>query len=425
MIDDRETALRESAEITAALAEIGIAVDRLVDLRESRIEYRTALPILWSGLRRAISAGAACELMWAIACQAQDVDTTRALIDFARPLRGISFDLYTQLREYRYLRGHRLGDRLPTQEELQQAQYAVENAWYRSYECPEKRGAVRVQDPSFPDQETLDIDAESHLLGMGLGNVLLWRAQPELFDDVAGLMLDVRFGFGRSLLPAALAQCDCRRAPELLIKVLIDSDIGADAIEPLGKLKYQPARPYLERFLEHPIERVRKWAAIALRRLDQAAGRRSAAPSRFEEVLPQSERMLGAKLTAAEGEDPQDFNGKVSAFVIGCLAEEERGWSREHCACRTFGLDELETGLSKIAGKFNGDLAGESGKALLDEILHAKHEDWKAYKLKVLVGGRTEEIWLHYYLDDPMTIDLNLWGPREFVAELNALLPEE
>lgn len=422
MIDDRDTALQECEEIIASLGESGIVVDRFLDLREARPQYRAALPILWSGLQRAKSSGAACELIWAIAGQASHPDEIRELIRFVKPFRGISFDMYTQLRYYRYLRGEGFQGRPPTEDELKQAQHAVQSGWYRSCERPAQRGPVRVHDPTFPDREILEVDAESRVRGMGLGNALLWRADLRLLDDVTQLLLDVRLGFSRSLLPAALARCDRRRAPEVLIKLLNDPDIGADAIEPLGKLKYQPARPYIERFLDHPIDRVRGSATVALRRLDQAAGRRAATAAPFDEVLPASERALGAKLVAGKDAAPRDIDGKVSAFVIGSLAEDERGWTRENCCSTTVDLGELHAFLGKLRQKCKGDFSGRRGKALCEEILGAEHGDWKAYKLIVRIGEREEEVWFHYFLDDPSTVDVTIWGPRELASRLRSVM---
>mgnify|MGYP005840032339 CR=1 FL=1 len=425
MIDDRETAVRECAEIIASLAERGIVVDRFLELRVARPQYRAALPILWSGLRRANSSGAACELIWAIAGQASHPDEIRELIRFVKPFRGISFDLYTQLTYYRYLRGQGFQGRPPTEGELDEARYAVQSGWYRSYERPARRAPVRVDDPTFPDLETREIAAESEVRGMGLGNALLWWADPRLFDDITELLLDACLGFSRSLLPAALAKCDRHRAPEVLIKLLNDPDIGADAIEPLGKLKCQAARPYIERFLEHPIDRVRNWTVVALRRLDQAGAKRAPTRPLFEEVLPASERALGAKLTADQGQEPQDIKGKVSAFVIGALAEEERGWTRDHCVTTSVELEELDRTFRLLGRALHGDFSGKRGKLLREEIMAADHEDWKAYKLRVLVGGQDAEIWFHYFLDDVTTVDLAIWGPTAVVAAAKGALSRE
>lgn len=422
MIDDREISMRECDTVIKSLASAGVDVERVADLRTRSSGSHTALPILWSALREATSSGAACELIWAIAGQIDNPGDVRSLIAYARPLRGISFDLYTQLRKSPYLRGVGFQGRPPTPAELSAAKHAVEHGWYRSYERPSNRGSVRVSDPTFPDCEMLAIDAESHVVGMGLGNALRIHACPALFEDVATLLHNTGLGFGRALLPDVLHRCDRKRAPEHLVAVLNDPDIGLDAIEPLGKARYEPARQYIERFLDHPIERARRDARVALKRLDQASGTQTAARTPFEEVLPQSERDLGAKLVAADGEEPQDIKGKISAFVIGSLAEDERGWTRDHCYATSIELDELESTLRRLGRAFKGDFSGRRAKSLREEIIHADHETWNAYKLSANVGGTAEEIWFHYYLDDPTTGDLTFWGPRAFIDRLRQLL---
>lgn len=414
--------MRECDTVIKSLASAGVDVERVADLRTRSSGSHTALPILWSALREATSSGAACELMWAIAGQIDNPGDVRSLISYTRPLRGISFDLYTQLRKFPYLRGVGFQGRPPIPSELSAAKHAVEHGWYRSYERPGNRGSVRVSDPTFPDCEMLAIDAESHVVGMGLGNALRIHACPELFEDVATLLHNTGLGFGRALLPDVLHRCDRKRAPEHLVAVLNDPDIGLDAIEPLGKAHYEPARQYIERFLDHPIERARRDAKVALERLDHAGGSRTAARAPFEEVLPASERALGAKLTAAEGEEPQDIKGKVSAFVIGSLAEDERGWARDHCFATSVELDELEPMMRKLGRAFKGDFAGRRGKALREEMVQAEHEDWKAYKLRACVGGPDEEIWFHYYLHDPTTVGLTFWGPSAFIERLGQLI---
>jgi hypothetical protein len=207
--------------------------------------------------------------------------------------------------------------------------------------------------------------------------------------------------------------------------LLGDSGVGAHAMVELGRLAHEPARPYIEKFLEHPIDWVRREAKKALRRLDQAAGRGAATAALFEEVLPASERARGAKLVAGTGAKPRDIEGKVSAFVIGSLAEDERGWTRENCFATSVELDELESLFGKLAQKFKGDFRGSRGRALREEILQAEHEDWKAYKLNVRIGERGKEIWFHYFQDDLSTVDVTIWGPADFIAKLREVLSEE
>ncbi len=329
----------------------------------------------------------------------------------------MSRDEYVQFLELRTLRGH---DPLADTKQLESAKHRVYEGYYLGARPPVRR--MYLDDPAYPrDDDRLRFQEDS--LKNLVFNVLLWHVRSSLFQVIADLLADPAQGHSRFILCEAVRKADRKRAPDVLMSLLEDPDVGAFAMVELGKLKFSGVIPYAEIFSRHPVDWVRREAEKIIRRIG-GFSLRDTRPQ-FEEVLSAAERALGARLVVGENEAPQEIKGKVSAFVIGSLAEDERGWSQEHCACRTFELDDLEKSIGTIARRFKGDLGGEAWRTLLNEILQAEHEDWKAYKLKVLIGGRMEEIWIHYYVDDPTTIELSLWGPREFIAALNSLLPEE
>jgi hypothetical protein len=421
-VKNKDLRERELAEARASLARAGIVLESVYELRTACPSSRNVVPVLLECVKHSDECVALREMITAIGCQECTLTELRELIGYCRTLRPVSFDVCTQLQHYETLRARRFRARPPTAEERQLAEYAVQQGWYLSYEQPHVRAPVRVYDPTFPDSETLEADADCEVVSMGLGNVLMWKASPELFEDTAELLLDRRLRFGREFLPEALAKSDKRRAPEVLMRVLNDPDIGARAMVQLGKLKHEPARPYIEKFLEHPIERVRREAKTALRRLETAVSRRATRkPMQFEEVLPEPERMLGARLVAAEGHEPQDVKGEVSGYVIGGLAQDEGLVGHTY----SVELNDLGDAFHKLSRAFKGDLAGRKGRALHEEILEAEHEDWKAYKLKARVRDREETIWFHYFLDDPLTVDITIWGSSAFAERLESVMGSE
>lgn len=344
----------------------------------------------------------------------------RLLASLAGRLRGMSHDEYVQFLELRALRG---SDPLASKQQREQAELAILEGFYLSARPPSDERRLHVYDSAYPRNDDRLRFREDSLKGV-IFNVLLWHARPSILEHIAYLATDASHGHTRFVLCEALRVADPNRAAQHLIALIEDPDVGAYAMVELGRLRYAPARPLIEKFLDHPIDWVRREATKALRRLDQVSGSRTAARAPFEEVLPASERALGAKLVAGKEAAPRGIEGKVSAFVIGSLAEDERGWTRENCCSTTVDLGELHAFLGKLRQKFKGDFSGRRRKALCEEILEAEHEDWKAYKLNVRIGERGEEIWFHYFLDDPSTVDVTIWGPADFITMLREVLSE-
>lgn len=417
---DPDVRRREHDLLVARLAEAGLVVRELEDLRNQANQTADSAALLLTMLPRVTEANIAHAIVIAIGQHRCGNATIAALVEYYQSLGTISFDEYIQIWNSRILRSD---DPFYDVKAREKAKAAISQGWYLSYEPP-PRSRVRAYDPTFPDAETLsayhDVQVKT-----GVGNVLIWQARQDLFETIEGLLRATMHSAGRELLPEALVRCDSSRARDVLMSLLNDSGVGAHAMVQLGKLAHAPARPLIEKFLDHPIDWVRREATKALRRLDQASGRRNTARAPFEEVLPASERALGAKLVAGEDGEPQDIKGKVSAFVIGSLAEDERGWTRENCVSTSVELDDLDALFHKLAREFKGDFHGRRGKALRAEILEAEHEDWKAYTLNVRIGEHEEEVWFHYFLDDPSTVDVTIWGPADFIAKLREVLSEK
>lgn len=104
-------------------------------------------------------------------------------------------------------------------------------------------------------------------LGWVVGNALSVVADDSVFDEVAALAQDSRFGKARQMVVLGLARSKDPRAVPLLVGLLNDEDVVAHAVMALGKLKPPGVRPAVERLLDHPQALVRREAKKALARL--------------------------------------------------------------------------------------------------------------------------------------------------------------
>lgn len=102
-----------------------------------------------------------------------------------------------------------------------------------------------------------------------IGNALSVVAAPDDTEEVVDLLRDVRFGESRSELTHAVGRLKGADAIPLLISLLEDEDIAADAVIALGKLKAVEARPHIEKLLSHPDSWVRQQARNALKNIDK------------------------------------------------------------------------------------------------------------------------------------------------------------
>jgi len=107
--------------------------------------------------------------------------------------------------------------------------------------------------------------------GLGLrwvvGNALGFLADDSIFDDIAMLVKDVRYGKARQMLVEGLAKSRDPRAVPLLADLLSDEDVAAHAVRALAKLRPSGVRHLVEPLLDHPQPLVRKEANKALTRL--------------------------------------------------------------------------------------------------------------------------------------------------------------
>lgn len=125
------------------------------------------------------------------------------------------------------------------------------------------RSPPQVWDPDLPASSP---PAQEHLrdvLGIGLGIL----ACPQAGDDLIEIALDRRYGGARSSVVATLPKTKDERVPEVLLSLLDDPSVAPRAVQGLGRMRYAPARPIVEKLIAHPEESMRYYAKKALKRL--------------------------------------------------------------------------------------------------------------------------------------------------------------
>lgn len=108
-------------------------------------------------------------------------------------------------------------------------------------------------------------------LGWAIGSGLSIVADDSVFNEIAELVLDKRYGRSREMLAFALGRMRDPRAVGLLIELLDDEQMTGHALCGLGKLKPRPAgiRSHVEPFLNHPKAWIRKEAKKLLAKLPE------------------------------------------------------------------------------------------------------------------------------------------------------------
>jgi hypothetical protein len=104
-------------------------------------------------------------------------------------------------------------------------------------------------------------------LGWVVGNALSVVADDSVFDEIAALAQDTGYGKARQMIVFGLGRSKDPRAVPLLVGLLGDEDVAAQAVMALGRLRPPGVRPAVERLLAHPRALVRREAKKALARL--------------------------------------------------------------------------------------------------------------------------------------------------------------
>jgi HEAT repeat protein len=112
--------------------------------------------------------------------------------------------------------------------------------------------------------------SEEEGLGWAVASALETVADDSVFDEIAALATDRRYGKSRRMLALSLGNMTDPRAVDVLLDLLNDEEVAAHAVMGLGKLKAKKAAPKIEPFLEHPRPWVRREAKKALARIQRA-----------------------------------------------------------------------------------------------------------------------------------------------------------
>lgn len=127
--------------------------------------------------------------------------------------------------------------------------------------------AKRVAAPEMARQFRLVSDDNGFGIRWVVGNALGYLADDRMFDELAAIAEERRWGPARQMVVQALGRSKDPRAVRLLLGLLDDDDVVAHATFALGRQKDPAARPALERLLKHPKPLVRKEAKKALAKL--------------------------------------------------------------------------------------------------------------------------------------------------------------
>lgn len=258
--------------ICAELRKAGVDCDRIADGREFSVAFlqdrvnqsATTLEVLIRVLPELRTINVADTTSRAIGLHAQLTDDhLGVLLDVSQKLRPCSLELYYQVLRYDTLR-------VPSRSKVYRwAEHEVRCCWYASPRPPKPEPYLRVEDDDFPTEKELSSLRDQFFM-VELSAAMYQHARAGIFDRVAAIAADRRYGFGRTAYPGLLYRCDKRRAAPVLMPLLEDPDIGIDALDILGKLKHRDALRCAEQFLDHPCKQVQKIAKKAILRLKDA-----------------------------------------------------------------------------------------------------------------------------------------------------------
>jgi HEAT repeat protein len=108
-----------------------------------------------------------------------------------------------------------------------------------------------------------------HSVGWAIANALSVVADDRVFEDVARLAIDPRYGRDREMLAYALGNMHDTRVVDVLIEMLSDADVAGHAVHALAKRSVPKARPHLERFLQDRRTWVRNAAKRGIEKIDR------------------------------------------------------------------------------------------------------------------------------------------------------------
>ena len=154
-----------------------------------------------------------------------------------------------------------------------------------------------------------------------IGNALGALAGDEFFDELEVLIREKKYGRGRQQLARAFGRSKDPRAVPLLLDLLEDEDIVAHAVEALARHRDPRARAPLEALLTHPLPLVRREAAKALKKLPGGYGGTTQGLKAWAPMAPHSGGEGSWCEKGANNERRANRNNHRCSFCVGvgCL----------------------------------------------------------------------------------------------------------
>lgn len=105
------------------------------------------------------------------------------------------------------------------------------------------------------------------LLRWAIGNTVYITITEDDVERILPIVQDKENGMSRQMFVAALGKVTSGKAEDVLIKLLDDEEVAAQALEALGRMKSKKAREKILTLTSHPKAVIKKEAQKALKKL--------------------------------------------------------------------------------------------------------------------------------------------------------------
>jgi len=111
------------------------------------------------------------------------------------------------------------------------------------------------------------IPKDKMLLRWAIGNTIYITITEDDVERILPIVQDKENGMSRQMFVAALGKVTSGKAEDVLIKLLDDDEVAAQALEALGRMKSKKAREKILTLTSHPKAVIKKEAQKALKKL--------------------------------------------------------------------------------------------------------------------------------------------------------------
>lgn len=116
-------------------------------------------------------------------------------------------------------------------------------------------------------KEFYKVPTNKMVLGWVIGNTMAEIMMEGDLDEVIKIIRNKENGMARQMFVIGLGRIKNEKTENVLIELLNDDEIAAQALEALGKLKSHRAKSRIELLLNHPKSLIRKEAEKALKKI--------------------------------------------------------------------------------------------------------------------------------------------------------------